>query len=796
MPIFDQMNHKLLLAGLLLVLLVSQPAAAVEQVTLQLKWTHAFQFAGYYAAKEKGYYRDAGLQVDIQEAQPDLDVVRTVVSGRAQYGVGTSSLLLARHAGQPVVVLAVIFQHSPLVLVARKEYAAQSIHDLLDKRVMIEPQSDELLAYLRQEGIASDRLVLVPHSFDYHDLLQGKVAAMSAYASNELYYLDKAHFDYQVYTPRSAGIDFYGDNLFTSQQELDHHPERVAAFRSASLRGWQYAMQHPDEIARLIYNRYSQQHPLDFYRFEATQMVPLLRQDLIELGYMHPGRWRHIAEVYADRGLLPHDVSLDGFLFDPSGKAALYRLYLYIGLLAAGVVVVGLVAGYILQINRRLKLVAERNRMATAELVEQEDLWRTIIKTSPDGITITSLEGNIRQISDKLLPMFGYETTEEVLGRNIFEFLDPAYHEKAAARIGLMLNGTYTGAAEYPMIRKDGSRVWVEANAEILRDRDGKPRELFFIERDITERRRIEAKLRSLSVAIEQGPVSVVITAPDETIQYVNPCFTAVTGYSADEVLGLTPRELKSGLTEQAVYAALWRTLGEGRVWSGEFINKRKNGELFWEEAHIAPVFDEADTLVQYIAVKLDITDRKRAEEQIKHLAQYDSLTDLPNRLLFSGMLQQALTLAQRDTNRLALLFVDLDRFKPINDTYGHALGDQLLRQLAQRMKEAIRASDTVGRIGGDEFVVLLPKLDHEADAIVVAEKLRQALQLPCAIDGCNVDISACIGIAIYPEHGTTEKMLFQHADMAMYCAKQKGKNAVEVFDAAMLAHRNQQQDT
>jgi len=787
MSIFDSMGHRRLLAGLFLLLLLPQPAAAAERVTLQLKWTHAFQFAGYYAAKAKGYYRDVGLEVTIQEAQPDLDVVRTVVSGQAQYGVGTSSLLLARHAGQPVVVLAVIFQHSPLVLVARKEYAAQSIHDLVDKRVMIEPQSDELLAYLRQEGIAPERLVMMPHSFDYHDLVQGKVAAMSAYASNELYYLDKARLDYQVYTPRSAGIDFYGDNLFTSQQELDRHPERVAAFRSASLRGWQYAMQHPDEITKLIHTHYSNKHPLEFYRFEAARMAPLLRQDLIELGYMHAGRWRHIAEVYADRGLLPHEVSLDGFLFDPNGKAALYHLYLYIGLLTGGVVVVGLVAGYILQINRRLKQVAEHNRQATAELREQEELWRTIIKTSPDGITIASLEGSIRQISDKLLAIFGYDTAEEVVGRNIFEFLDPAYHEKAAARIGLMLNGTYTGAAEYLMIRKDGSKIWIEANAEILRDRDGNPRELFFIDRDITERRQIEAKVRSLSVAIEQGPVSVVMTAPDGTIQYVNPCFTAVTGYAADEVLGQTPALLKSGMTDPSVYTALWHTLGEGRPWSGEFINKRRNGELFWEEAHIAPVFDETGALTQYIAVKLDISDRKRAEEQIKHLAQYDNLTDLPNRFLFSGLLQQALALAQRDGNRLGLLFVDLDHFKPINDTYGHALGDQLLKQIAQRMKEVMRASDAVGRIGGDEFVVLLPKLDCEEDAVVVAEKLRYALQMPCEIEGLTLCISACIGIAIYPEHGVTEKALFQHADLAMYCAKQQGRNAVQIFNNFLL---------
>lgn len=770
----------------ILTLLPLQSAEALEKVTLQLKWSHAFQFAGYYAAKEKGYYRDAGLDVQFSEAKPDSDVVKSVVSGEAQYGVGTSSLLLARNAGKPVVVIAVVFQHSPLVLVAAKDKAAQSIHDLVGHRVMVEPQSDELLAYLKQGGISSDRLTLLPHSFNYQSLLHGSVAAMSAYSTNELYYLNQAGFSYQVYTPRSIGIDFYGDNLFTTEQEIKLNPKRVAAFRAASLRGWQYAMQHQDEIAHLIYSRYSKQHPVEFYKFEAAAMEPLLRYDLIEIGYMHPGRWRHIADIYADRGLLPAGISLDGFLYDPDGKIALYRLYLSIVLLLVGVTAVTGIAFYIYRMNRHLKQAVKQSKQVTEELAQREELWRTIIKASPDGISITSLEGGVKHASDKLLAMFGYDSEEEVKTRNLFEFIAPEYREKAATRIGLMLNGEYTGTADYLMVRKDGSRFYVESNAEILRDGEGNPRELFFVNRDITERKQIEARLRSLSVAIEQGPVTVVITDAQCTIQYVNPTFTMITGYTADEVVGKTPRILKSDKTDPSVYASLWSTLSSGTTWVGEFINKRKNGELFWEEAHIAPVFDASGTVQQYVAVKLDISDRKRVEEQVTHLAQYDTLTDLPNRTLFSDRLQQALALAQRDGNRLALMFVDLDHFKPVNDTYGHAVGDLLLKQVAQRMRDLVRASDTLGRIGGDEFLVLLPKVEGASDARLVAEKLRQALEAPFAVDGHTLQISACIGIAIYPDHGDEEKMLFHHADLAMYSAKQKSRNAVQVFHEQM----------
>jgi ABC-type nitrate/sulfonate/bicarbonate transport system substrate-binding protein len=200
-----------------------EPAQALETVNLQFKWSHAFQFAGYYAALEQGYYREAGLDVRLLEAGPGIDALESVLSGQAQYGVGTSSLLLARAAGKPVVVLAVVFQHSPLVLVARQDLATpgtQGIHDLVGKRVMIEPQSDELFAYLKQEGIGLDRLVQVPHSFEPEDLIAGRVDAMSAYVTNEPYYLEASGLAYQTYTPRSAGIDFYGDNLFTTEQEL------------------------------------------------------------------------------------------------------------------------------------------------------------------------------------------------------------------------------------------------------------------------------------------------------------------------------------------------------------------------------------------------------------------------------------------------------------------------------------------------------------------------------------------------------------------------------------------------
>ncbi len=629
---------------------------ALERVTLQLKWTHCFQFAGYYAAQEQGYYREAGLDVHFDEGRPGVDVVGRVLSGEAQFGVGTSSLLLARAAGRPVVVLAVVFQHSPLVLIARDASGVQSVHDLVGQRVMIEPEADEVLAYLRRERVPLERLERVPHSFGIQALIEGEVAAMTAYLTNEPELLERLGVPYRVYSPRSAGIDFYGDNLFTSEQELRAHPKRVRAFLAASRRGWQYAMSHREEVIALIRSRYGGTDSAEHYAFEAERIASLMHPELIEIGYMNPGRWQHIAEVYAEVGLLPPNLSLDGFLYqaDPRGELTRVQVLLALALALAGLI--GGVALYILRINRRLK-------------------------------------------------------------------------------------------------------------------------------RGLKDLQEAQQRLQVLSLAIEQSPASVVITGPDAAIEYVNPSFLSETGYTSEEVLGQNPRVIASGLTPRPTFEEMWSHLRRGEPWKGELINRRKSGELYWEEAHIAPVKDPAGQTTHFVAVKLDVTARKAAYEQLAHLAHHDALTDLPNRTLFFERLDQGLALARRHGTRLALMFVDLDRFKAVNDTWGHAAGDRLLQEAARRMRGCLRASDSVGRIGGDEFVVLLNEVADEPAAVQVAELIRAALETPFAIEGQSLEVSASIGLALFPDHGDSAIELARAADSAMYQGKQGGTNRVQVWE-------------
>jgi ABC-type nitrate/sulfonate/bicarbonate transport system substrate-binding protein len=341
----------------------AQDLLPAEKVVLQLKWKHQFQFAGYYAALKKGYYRDAGFIVDIREAQDGVDPVESVLKGEADYGIGASELVLHRAQGRPVVVLAVILQHSPLALIARGG-RLQTVHELDGKRIMLLPQETELYAYLQRENLPRSRIIEVRHSFSTDDLVKGRVDALSGYTTDEPFVLKQLGLSYTLFSPRASGIDFYGDTLFTSEAMIARDPQRVIAFREASLRGWQYAMDHPEEIADLILERYGKRHSREHLLFEAAEMRRLMQPHLIRIGHINPGRWQGIAAVYAEFGMLPAKHSLDGFIFDETTPRDLSRLYR--GLAAALLIaaLVTLFAWRQVVFNRRLRGEVVRRREA------------------------------------------------------------------------------------------------------------------------------------------------------------------------------------------------------------------------------------------------------------------------------------------------------------------------------------------------------------------------------------------------------------------------------------------------
>ncbi|MGE3550894.1 MAG: putative bifunctional diguanylate cyclase/phosphodiesterase, partial [Geobacter sp.] len=298
----------------------------------------------------------------------------------------------------------------------------------------------------------------------------------------------------------------------------------------------------------------------------------------------------------------------------------------------------------------------------------------------------------------------------------------------------------------------------------------------------LQEAEAVNDHLRKLQLGVENSASGVLITDVNGTIEYVNRKFTQVTGYTAAEAVGHNPRILKSESTPREVFQELWSTILRGEEWHGELLNRRKSGEVYWSVASISPLRNEAGQITHFIANVEDINERKNAEATIERLAYFDPLTDLPNRRMLQDRLEQGLKRSRRQDNGMALLYIDLDRFKQVNDSLGHPAGDRLLKELSRRLRAVLRDDDVVCRLGGDEFAVILHDIHHEEDVVPVLNKLLHIIEQPVVLEEGELFISASIGVSLYPKDGEDAKTLEKHADMALYHAKEEGKNTFRFF--------------
>jgi diguanylate cyclase (GGDEF)-like protein/PAS domain S-box-containing protein len=299
---------------------------------------------------------------------------------------------------------------------------------------------------------------------------------------------------------------------------------------------------------------------------------------------------------------------------------------------------------------------------------------------------------------------------------------------------------------------------------------------------DITERKRARDQLQLAANVFRYVREGILVTDADTRIVDINQAFTTITGYAPEELLGLHARLFKLGQHSAAYFDALWHDLKTQGHWSGEIWSKRKNGEAYAEMVTISTVTDEQGAVCNYVALIVDITPMKTYQKQLEDMAHFDALTHLPNRLLLADRLHQAMSQTQRRNKTLAVVFLDLDGFKAVNDRHGHDMGDELLIAVSQRMKGALRDGDTLARIGGDEFVAVLVDLQQAQDAQPVLERLLQAAADPISIGHSLIQVSASMGIAVYPRDGTHVDLLLRRADQSMYQAKQAGRNRYHFF--------------
>jgi len=409
------------------------------------------------------------------------------------------------------------------------------------------------------------------------------------------------------------------------------------------------------------------------------------------------------------------------------------------------------------------------------------------VEQSPATVVITDTTGAIEYVNPKFVETTGY-TAAEAIGKNPRLLKSGEMPASAYQDLWDTITAGREWHGEFHNERKNGELYWESASISPIRNRSGQITHFVAVKEDISERKRAEEQLRIAATVFDTAAEAIMVTDAENKIKAVNAAFCRITGYSEAQALGQDPKILQSGRHDAAFYRALWHRLLSTGHWEGEIWNRRHNGEIYPQWLSIAALRDEQGRLLECVAVFSDITQRKRHEERIHHQANYDTLTELPNRSLFLDRLKHAIAGARREPQMFGLLFIDLDHFKAVNDTLGHHVGDRLLQQTAARLQGCVRATDTVARLGGDEFTVILQPIRQAEDAIRVATQVLDRLTQPFKLDDQTVFVSASIGITIYPTDARTADALLRNADMAMYRAKEEGRNTYHVFTTAMNA--------
>ena len=433
-------------------------------------------------------------------------------------------------------------------------------------------------------------------------------------------------------------------------------------------------------------------------------------------------------------------------------------------------------------------------------LERSQDVLKKAQSVANVGSWEWSIQDNTVKWSDEFFHIHGILPGQvEASYEKYIDFLHPEDRDKIINAINATVIYDKPFKIEHRIVRPDGEERVVMEKGEVFRNDKNEPLHMVCAVYDITERKQAESQLRLADNVFKHSGEGIIITDIDRKILRINDAFSSITGYSHDESIGKHPSELlRSGEHDNAFYQQMWRELNDTGEWSGEIIDRRKNGELFPTWHYMSAIKDEHGDVFQYISIFADITEKKRAEERIQYLAQYDQLTSLPNRALFHDRLQHALTRATRDNEKVGLMFIDLDGFKAINDTLGHQAGDQLLQVVADRLSQSVRAQDTVARLGGDEFTIILEDLTHREDAAIVADKVLASLRHPATICGEEVQPGCSIGISCFPEDGDTPETIIKHADSAMYEVKQHGKNRYQFYNqvAPRLVHNKKTNKT
>ncbi|WP_052746107.1 diguanylate cyclase [Sulfurovum lithotrophicum] len=734
------------------------PADIPEKVSVQLQWKHQFEFAGFYAAKEKGFYKEAGLDVDLIEFDGVSNIIDDVLNGDVTFGITYSTLIYRYLKGDPLVMLANFLKQSPLVLVTQKQYKLPS--DLRGKKVMVSDtiiNDAKLMMMFKKFDMNESDFISVLPTFNLQDFIDKKVDAVTVFVTNETFQLDKRGIAYNVLDPSAYGVRFYDLNLFTSQKELREHPQRVSAFRNATIKGWKYALKHKDEMIRLILAKYNTQHK-DYasLKYEADQMENMILSKLYPVGSIDPKRVKEISQTFISLGMLSPStpLDLDPFIYntvpDDIGLSQEESSYLNTknvitycsdpDWLPLSAIVqgkhIGMDADYLSilseKIGRPFHLVPTKN-------------WNESLRFAKEGkCDILTLAMETPKRKEYLLFTNPILNIPLVLVTGIDKGFYTNLRELADKKIGITKGYAYEEL--FKKINPGIKLVGVESVTKGMQ-MVAKGQLFGFID-----------NLKSIGYLIQKEYVGTLKISAK---------------FDQNLVLGYGVRKNQPQL--RSILNKAITTLNEGKI---QAIENR------WTSVKIENGVNHTMLLMILLVVLLlilifyyrfrKIHAEKNALETISNI---DALTELFNRRKIDQLINSEV---KRITTkgRFSLILIDIDNFKNINDSYGHDVGDIILKHISIILKNNVRKKDCVGRWGGEEFLIVCPDTGKQ-EAARFSERIRAAIENERFEKVLNV--TASFGIAEYNRENIDDTPLIRRLDKALYQSKRAGKNRASV---------------
>lgn len=746
---------------LFLLFVINLSAQANNKVTLYLDWIHQFQFAGYYVAKEKGYYNDFELDVDIKEINDNSNNVKDIMTQDASYGVGKSSLIVDKFNGNDLVLLSSIYQSSPLVLISLKESNIVNPRDLKNKRVMITNDavtSASINSMIISQGIKLDELIIQNHSFDINDLINKKTDAMACFLSNEAYILDKKNIEYNMLNPDDYSFDFYEGILYTSQKELINNPSRVQNFNKASLKGWEYAFNNIEETAKLIHEKYNTQNKsLDALIYEGNILKNLSEIEKGKLGEINPKTIDEIKRFYNFLGLNKQNTNFD------TNSIILNKMNILLN---------DNELKYLE--NNHFTLLIEDNNIPfvfklTNKLTGMEiDFWNLISQKLSKPLNIEEIINdtmfNIFSNSIKTKFVYGFEK------KNKPEYL----LSEPIAQIPIVLVTKNDKNFIADLFALEKIKIGVVKNLEIISTLQKGYPNIDFVEIQNINDAILQLKQNKIFALIDNlYTVSHKINKDNLNDIKIN----TLLNYKINIYLEVAQ---KNSPFLNILNSAINRFSQEEKntiLNNYQFIFYPKNIDFLFIGKIVIP-FILLLAIFMYFNFKLkkEIIKRKEIELQLSELANKDSLTNIFNRRKIEELCEIELIRNKRYKGNLSIIFFDINSFKIINDSLGHHLGDEVLVKISDIIGKNIRNTDSLGRWGGDEFLIVLPQTNLSQSKNIISHLEKQLSQIEFSK---SITVTCSFGIATCEEDDTLDSLL-KKADESMYLEKTKLKKSRE----------------